>query len=702
MTRSHSLIPIALVTLAFAALSIHASGPDPKLVAAGDEFQVNTYTTGQQTFPSVAAHDDGFVVIWASEGSFGTDSSSGSIQGRRYESDGTPIGDPFQVNSYTTNLQNRPLVSSWTDGNFVVIWNSANTIRGRVFGSNGVPLFEELEVTDTSGQGNVQVGGDGFLVVWSTDTPPGSMSDTGSTKGLLTNEIYAQRFDSTGSILGLPFQVNTETAGQQKEPDLSLAPDGSFRVVWSSEFSAGPDGDPFDSIQTRSLASDGTPLASDFQVNSYTTGGSFSPSVDFADDGSFVVAFYNYGGSPGDDTVYSSIVARRFDSAGDPIGGDFQVNSYTGGYTYQPEVKVGAEGDFVVVWSGTPQGAAGVNDYAPVVDRFDSNGARIGAEFQASTSNYSSLNGYGNSFAQLPTGDFLVVWQSDIPVGDDDDETSIQGRLFRTEADIAVTKTDGVDTATPGGSVTYAIEVTHSGPDAATNVSLTDVLPAALDCTFTSVASGGATGNTAAGAGDLDETLFLPTGASVTYTLDCDVDPDARGTLVNQAFVTADQLDSNAANNQATDTDSLEPSTDLLLLLTDGDRNVGAGEIATVHVTVTNDGPSSSFGGTVLDVLPAELSFSASSDCTEDMGAVLCSVPALAPGEQASLEYQVLVDVSAPLGMEILVDAVVTTSDEDPNASNDSGSATWTVVEPEIFANGFESGDVTAWSSSVP
>src|SRR5262245_32987178 len=88
--------------------ALPAAGPARAqgVVPLGGEFQVNTYTTNSQFSSHVAADADGdFVVVWLSDGSPGDDSSSDSIQGQRYASDGTPRGGQFQVNSYTTNRQ---------------------------------------------------------------------------------------------------------------------------------------------------------------------------------------------------------------------------------------------------------------------------------------------------------------------------------------------------------------------------------------------------------------------------------------------------------------------------------------------------------------------------------------------------------------------------------------------------------------------
>ena len=78
-------------------------------------------------------------------------------------------------------------------------------------------------------------------------------------------------------------------------------------------------------------------------------------------------------------------------------------------------------------------------------------------------------------------------------------------------ADLAITKTDGVTAATPGGSVTYTITASNAGPDGVTGATVADTFPAALACTWTCVGAGGGT-CTAAGSGNINDTVDLPVG----------------------------------------------------------------------------------------------------------------------------------------------------------------------------------------------
>ena len=88
----------------------------------GSEFRVNTYTTSGQRYPSVAMDSDGdFVVSWQS---LGQDGSSYGIYAQRYDNAGVAQGAEFRVNTYTTSQQFYPSVAMDNDGDFVVSWQS--------------------------------------------------------------------------------------------------------------------------------------------------------------------------------------------------------------------------------------------------------------------------------------------------------------------------------------------------------------------------------------------------------------------------------------------------------------------------------------------------------------------------------------------------------------------------------------------------
>jgi len=124
-------------------------------------------------------------------------------------------------------------------------------------------------------------------------------------------------------------------------------------------------------------------------------------------------------------------------------------------------------------------------------------------------------------------------------------------------ADLAITKTDGLTSAIPGQVLTYTIVASNNGPSDDPSVSVTDTFPANLACTYTSVAAGGASGNTAAGSGNVSETLSMPAGSSVTYMASCTIDAGATGTLSNTASLSGSIPDPTPGNNDATDNDTV-------------------------------------------------------------------------------------------------------------------------------------------------
>ena len=77
-------------------------------------------------------------------------------------------------------------------------------------------------------------------------------------------------------------------------------------------------------------------------------------------------------------------------------------------------------------------------------------------------------------------------------------------------ADLEITKTDGVVSATPGGGTTYTITASNAGPDPS-SATVADTFPAALTATWTCVGAGGGT-CTAAGSGNISDTVNLPVG----------------------------------------------------------------------------------------------------------------------------------------------------------------------------------------------
>ncbi|AVO33970.1 DUF11 domain-containing protein [Ottowia oryzae] len=178
-----------------------------------------------------------------------------------------------------------------------------------------------------------------------------------------------------------------------------------------------------------------------------------------------------------------------------------------------------------------------------------------------------------------------------------------------SSADLAITKTDGVTTATAGGSLTYTISASNAGPDSVTGATVTDTLPAALSgATWTCVGAGGGT-CAASGSGNLSQAVNLPVGGSVTFTVSATVSVAATGTLSNTATITAPTgvSDPNVVNNSETDTDTITQGGELAVTLTGTAGPVTIGAPVTYTLVASNTGPSTATGAGVTGAMAAQL-----------------------------------------------------------------------------------------------
>ncbi|MEM1182450.1 MAG: hypothetical protein AAGM22_29150, partial [Acidobacteriota bacterium] len=257
------------------------------------------------------------------------------------------------------------------------------------------------------------------------------------------------------------------------------------------------------------------------------------------------------------------------------------------------------------------------------------------------------------------------------------DNSSADTDTLSPSADLAITKDNGTTSVTAGDTTTYTIVVSNNGPSTVTDAAVADTFPASLtNCSFTSVAAGGTTGNTASGTGDIADTLTLPPTASVTYTATCDVDLSAAGTVTNTATVSSVLAgDAVPANNSASDTDSVNGSTDLSLMKEAAPTVIAGGDTVTYTITVTNTGPNDATQVVVTDALPPEVTLVATSGCAEDpVGVPTCSLGDLAASASAQFTVEVTVNADPPL--QIVNTASVDAENPDPNTANDADSAT--------------------------
>ncbi|HTX91046.1 MAG TPA: SdrD B-like domain-containing protein, partial [Anaerolineales bacterium] len=198
----------------------------------------------------------------------------------------------------------------------------------------------------------------------------------------------------------------------------------------------------------------------------------------------------------------------------------------------------------------------------------------------------------------------------DGPSGLNNYATSTSTGVVVTYPDLTITKTDGAAQYVPGASVTYTVTVSNVGNDIASGATVTDNFPAVVTSTsWTCAGAGGATCS-AGGTGNISDTVTIPAGQHVTYTVVAQTDPAATTNLVNTATVAPPTglVAPTPANDTSTDTDTPNPQADLSTTKTDGAAQYVPGTSVTYTVTLANAGPSNAPASVASDTIPAQLS----------------------------------------------------------------------------------------------
>jgi hypothetical protein len=322
-------------------------------------------------------------------------------------------GAEFRVNTFTTFLQVAPAVSADANGDFVVVWSDF-TQDGSVFGifgqrydSSGVPRGSEFQINTytTDSQYLPSVASDPNGNFVVVWTSYGQGAGTDYQLGY-GYAIVGRRFNSAGVAQGGEFLASYVTFAQNAARVATDAA-GNFVVVWQSY---AQDGNGYYGVFGRRFDAAGAPRGGEFQVNTYTTSYQDAPALAVDPSGNFVVVWQSYG----QDGDTFGVIGQRFDASGARRGGEFQVNTYTTGSQALPAVSTDANGNFIVVWSSFGQDGDGLGVFG---QRFSAAGVRQGGEFRINA--YTTGQQNAAAIAADENGNFTVVWGSSVQEGSD-------------------------------------------------------------------------------------------------------------------------------------------------------------------------------------------------------------------------------------------------------------------------------------------
>jgi uncharacterized repeat protein (TIGR01451 family) len=170
-------------------------------------------------------------------------------------------------------------------------------------------------------------------------------------------------------------------------------------------------------------------------------------------------------------------------------------------------------------------------------------------------------------------------------------------------SDLSITNTDNKATYVPNTTNAYTVLATNAGPSNLTGGTVTYTLPSGATSTWTAAYAGGATGN-ASGTNNINETVNMPSGSTITYTVVVNVPASQANSFATTASIAVPSgvNDPNTANNTATDTDN--SLADLTITNTDGKTAYTPGTTNTYTIAATNTGPGNVNGATIADAIP--------------------------------------------------------------------------------------------------
>jgi uncharacterized repeat protein (TIGR01451 family) len=254
--------------------------------------------------------------------------------------------------------------------------------------------------------------------------------------------------------------------------------------------------------------------------------------------------------------------------------------------------------------------------------------------------------------------------------------------MFLPPTDLGVTKTVTDPNPRVGTNIVFTLSVTNFGPYTAENVTLTDLLPVGL--TYTGHA---ATVGTYTPSNGLWTVGTLAVGAGERLVITARVNLASGGlVMTNTVSVTSmNRPDTNSANDSASVVVAVR-ALDIAVAKIVSDEMPDINEVISYTVFVTNRGPDNAASLTVIDLLPAGLTFS---NASADVGSYtvtsgVWNIGSMLSGAVARLTITARVnDTSAGLVITNTATAL-TLGLGDTNAVNDSASVIITVLGADV------------------
>jgi len=350
------------------------------------EFHVNTITPGNQNRPNVTVFPDGgFLVQWVSDDK---DSGGPGLYSQRFDASGNAVGpETLVVKTTITNQGKGHDTVVLPNGTYAITWSifkyqESQEIYAKIYNNDGTVYQEDFPVSNETTK-------------YYEDAPtvsafPDSSFVVAWRQGTYnSSSVIFQRFKPTGMKVG----GESNSGLQGKVPTLEPMANGGFLGAAASN------GDVWGRRFKDDLTGDGP----SFQVNTWTASDQEYPASAIFGPSGFVITWQS---SSQDNDGYG-VFAQRYGEFGNKVGGEFQVNTWIAGEQSRPAIAAWPDGTFVIGWQSANEDGSGLGIF---LQRFDSQGLSVGKWFQANGCTQSDQ--YELALAGFPDKSYITVWTS--------------------------------------------------------------------------------------------------------------------------------------------------------------------------------------------------------------------------------------------------------------------------------------------------
>jgi hypothetical protein len=257
----------------------------------------------------------------------------------------------MRINNGPFDDNQSPSIGVLTDGRFIVGWHEGapTTCLGRAFSREGSPVFGPFTLNPFT------------ISAWKYGPVLAPLPDGG----------FAAFFGHSFGVRGQRFDKDFKPVnGDFLFADIGEAWPVMAALANGDIVVAGDHVSPPYPIIAKRYNSSLIPYGPETPANTTPPGiRLFTSAIAGAPNGNYTVAWYNASGD---------IIARGFSSSGSPLGGEFKVNSSTGGMRVQPGLVYNSRNELVVVWHGKGDG----DPDGIYARRFRPDNTPIGAEWQ--------------------------------------------------------------------------------------------------------------------------------------------------------------------------------------------------------------------------------------------------------------------------------------------------------------------------------